>query len=169
MDSVAVWDESAAKEIYRGIRKKRGVFEALKKGDIFDLKSPSSFSSSYKVAEDFATKLADGEGVILRVKGNIVGSSVTHVSKFGMEEEEILTSGRNILVILGKEKRGNILFVDCELKGVKGLGDVLKMVGKNIEGIIKKQVEDEDEVEQTPLIDRWAQDDDEEIVIYEIK
>jgi len=95
--------------IFRGVifSKKDDPFEMFKIGDIIDQHGTSSWTSKKEVAEKFAGR-GEVNGVVFVLKENQTGVSITHMSRFGAEEEEI---------IMSKDARYRVLNVTRNEKG----------------------------------------------------
>ena len=66
----------------------------------------SSWTSKESIAEKFATldKAGDKTAVIFRVPSTHSGTSVAHLSKYGMSEEEVLLPSTAKFKVIGSEK-----------------------------------------------------------------
>jgi len=95
--------------IFRGINlnKDDKPLEIFKVGDIISQHGTSSWSSREDIAEGFAGR--EGEnGVVFVLKENQTGVSITHISRFGEKEGEI---------IMSKDARYKILSVERTIRG----------------------------------------------------
>jgi len=95
--------------IFRGVifSKKDDPFKIFKVGDIIDQHGTSSWTSKKEIAEKFAGR-GDVNGVVFVLKENQTGVSITHISRFGADEEEI---------IMSKDARYRVLNVTRNEKG----------------------------------------------------
>ena len=95
--------------IFRGINldKDDKPLEMFKVGDIISQHGTSSWSSREDIAEGFAGR--EGEnGVLFVLKKNQTGVSITHISRFGEKEGEI---------IMSKDARYRVLSVEKTIRG----------------------------------------------------
>ena len=99
------------KVIYRGIYRKKDVFEAMNIGDVWDTKAMSSWSSSKKQAMNFLDEGEYKENVMLVLEGGSRRcTSIKYLSD--MEgEDEVLLSGINKLQLVSKsyDKEGRLV------------------------------------------------------------
>jgi len=109
-----------SKFIYRGLNSRPD--QLLKAGDEIDLGAITSFTDDIKTAEIFA-RSGGRQRVILRISSDTgyKGTSVTHTSVCGIEESEVVLSGRNVFKIAKITETDNILYYDLELKEIKPL------------------------------------------------
>ena len=97
IDKQPKWDG----EIYRGMKVKKSFIDNIKSsiGDTLELSpnSPTSFSSSRKVAHSFAHSGGEGESLVLKMK-NKRGSSIAHNSQFTGESEVLHKSAEKYTI-----------------------------------------------------------------------
>ena len=95
----------AGGELYRGISLAPEAVAQLKQGAVIDMRGMSSWSTSKTVAENFAGN------VIFKTPGTKKGTSITHLSQFGLGEKEVLISGKATWKIQKVEQSGNYTVV----------------------------------------------------------
>lgn len=96
----------AGGELYRGINLwQKDALAQLKPGAVIDMRGMSSWSTSETVAKNFAGN------VIFKTSGTKKGTSITHLSKFGLSEKEVLISGKATWKIQKVEQSGNYTVV----------------------------------------------------------
>ena len=105
------WDGG---NIYRGIKMDADSFSQMQVGGRIDMRGLSSWSSDEQIAHNFAQSYGTKKSVVFRSKGTKQGASITHLSKFGTSESEVLVSGKATWTIKKITKVGNITYVDVK-------------------------------------------------------
>ena len=102
-------------ELYRGVHLPSASLKHLKEGGRIDMKGMSSWTSDPKIAQNFAKANMKGESsVLFKVSGTKQGASVTHLSRFGKKEGEVLISGKATWTIKSITKKGGTTIVEVE-------------------------------------------------------
>lgn len=102
-------------ELYRGVHLPSASVRHLKEGSRIDMKGMSSWTSDPKIGEKFSKANMKGESsVLFKVSGTKQGASVTHLSRFGKKESEVIISGKATWTIKSITKKGGTTIVEVE-------------------------------------------------------
>lgn len=100
-------------EIYRGMHLSSSTISQLEKGAKIDMKGMSSWTTKESLAKSFSkTKVPNESPVIFKTTGTKKGTSITHLSRFGKKEEEVLVSGSATWTIKSIKKSGKTTIVE---------------------------------------------------------